>query len=148
MFGFGKGKIDIKINKYNFSPGETIEGTITLKLKKPLKAKGVKIRLVGEKKITERRGTSTAYRTINIFDFDQPLDGEKEYSTEEISYPFKITIPRNVSDQTMPEGMLGNIAKIAQAVSGASSRIKWYLKAYLDIPMGFDVSKKVQINVA
>ena len=147
MFGFGKGKIDIQLNKYDFTPGETIEGTVTLKLKKPLQSKGVKIRLYGEKKVREMRGTSTSTRYMKIYDFEQYLDREKEYPTEELKYPFKITIPRNV-EQQMPSGMLGNVAKIAQTVSGATSRIKWYIKANLDIKMGFDVSKKVQINVA
>ena len=47
----------------------------------------------------------------------------------------------------MPEGVLGGVVKAAQVMSGATSRIKWFVKANLDT-RGFDVSKKVQINVA
>ncbi len=54
MFGFGKGKIEIKIEKFNFAPGETIPGEVVMKLKKPLKAKEFNIFFIGEEKITER----------------------------------------------------------------------------------------------
>ena len=50
MFGFGKGSIEIQLEKYNFSPGETISGNVSLKVKKQEKAKAVTIRLIGEQK--------------------------------------------------------------------------------------------------
>ena len=36
MFGFGKGKIEIQLSKYNYSPGDELSGTVILKLKKPV----------------------------------------------------------------------------------------------------------------
>lgn len=163
MFGFDKGKIEIQLDKFNFSPGEVIEGTVALKLKKPVKAKELSIRIVGEQTTTQREGVSigigtnrgtqnTDSRTTTIFDFKQPLDGEKEYLAGEqpTVYPFKIKIPANVlSQQTQApqEGTLGTVLKVAQMVSGTSSRISWYLIASLDVPKAFDVSKRVQINI-
>jgi len=47
MFWFKKGKIAILLNKSTFSPGETIEGTLRIKLKKPVFANGLKVSLVG-----------------------------------------------------------------------------------------------------
>jgi hypothetical protein len=41
MFGLGSAEIELKINKTSFSPGDTIEGTVTLKVLKPTKSNGV-----------------------------------------------------------------------------------------------------------
>ena len=149
MFGFGKGKIEIQINKFNFSPGEVIEGAVTLKLKKPLNGREVSIRLIGQQETSQGYVAKSQYNIIDIFDFKQPLDGEKEYPAEQsLVYSFTIKIPENVlNQQTIPEGTLGKIANIMQVMSRTRSKISWYLIAKLDTP-GLDVSKKVQINIA
>jgi len=150
MFGFGKGKIEIQLGKYNYSPGETIEGTVALSLKKPLPGKELSIRVIGEEKIQQRYGTSRSYRTVPVFDFKQPLDREREYPAggQPLVYPFKIKLPANVeTKQQMPEGTLGTVLKAVQMFSGTRSRISWYLIARLAVK-GFDITKKVQINVA
>lgn len=160
MFGFGKGTIEIQLDKFNFSPGEVIEGTVALKLKEPVKAKELIIRIVGEQTTTQSMGLSIGTgrrthgggtRTTTLFDFKQTLDGEKEYSSGEqpLVYPLKIKIPADVlRKQASQEGTLGTVIKVAQMVSGTSSRTSWYLIASLDVPKSFDVSKKVQINIA
>ena len=149
MFGFGKGKIEIQLDKYNYSPGETIEGTVALSLKKPLPGKELSIRLIGEEKVQQGYGRNSSYRTVAVFDFKQPLDREKEYPAgQPMAYSFKIKLPADVAGrQQMPEGKLGTILKVAQVMSGTVRRINWYLIARLDVK-GFDISKKVQINVA
>lgn len=150
MFGFGKGKIEIKLDKYNYSPGETIEGTVALSLKKPLAAKELSIRLLGEQRISQGYGANRSDRTVRIFDFKQPLDGQKEYPAGERAavYPFKIKVPANIqNEQQTPEGALGVVVKAAQMFSGVESRTQWYLIARLDVK-GFDVVKRVQVNVA
>lgn len=150
MFGFGKGKIEIQLNNYNYSPGDTIEGTVVLSLKKPLIGNELSITIIGEKKVTQITGSSSMSRTIQIFNFKQPLDGQKEYPAGEqpLVYPFRIKIPANMqTQQQMPEGTLGTVLKAAQMFSGANSRVMWYLIARLDVK-GLDVTHKVQINVA
>lgn len=152
MFGFGKGKIEIQLDKFNFSPGETIEGTISLKLKKPLKGNELSVRMYGEQKSSSmgldgRRSS----RTVKIYDFKQPLDGEKEYEAGEqpLVYPFKIKIPAQILEQKKaPEGKLGTVMQAAKFLSGGATRISWYLQAQLDIPKAIDMRKKVQINLA
>jgi hypothetical protein len=154
MFGFGKGKIDLELSSYNYSAGDTIEGTATLKLNKPFKARGMKVRFYGERftsnRSTVRLGNNTQANrnTVDfVFDFTQPLDGAKEYSGES-TYKFKIKIPKNLqTDPTLP-GAGGAIVKTLQMFSNQSSRVDWYVKAFLDIPLGIDVSKTVQINIA
>ena len=163
MFGFGKGSIEIQLEKYNFSPGETINGTVVLKLKKPIEAKGLTIRFVGEQTTkTMTRGTNrrignqgqmepgfshqnTSKR--KIFDFSQPLDNAKSYSIGEQSYKFEIKIPQDLVGR-MPEGTLGNIVKAATILSGNRNMVKWFLIAELDVPWSLDVRERVQINIA
>lgn len=147
MFGFGKGKIEIQLSNFNYSPGDVIEGTIKMNINKPIKARGVKIRFYGEKEISNFDSSTKRNIESNkiIFDFTQPLDGEKEYLGES-SYNFKIKIPKDIP--SLPDGVAGTVVKSLQILSNQSSRTNWYLNAFLDIPMGFDVSKKVQINIA
>lgn len=150
MFGLGKGKIEIQLDRYNYSLGETIEGTVALSLKKPLLGNELTIRIIGEEKISQVYGTNRTYRTVKIFDFKQPLDGQKEYPAgdQPLVYPFKIKIPTEVkTKQQMPEGTLGTVLKAAQMLSGNIRRINWYLIAELNVK-GFDITKKIQINVA
>jgi hypothetical protein len=150
IFDFLKPGIDILIEKYNYSPGETIRGKVVLKLKKPTKAKQLKVGLIAERKSREirvtRGKTSTSESTRVVYKFEMPLDGEKEYLSGE--YNFEIKIPTSLAPQTLPGGMVGDIVKSLQILSGQESALYWYVIAYLDIPLGLDISKRVQINIA
>jgi len=150
MFGLGKGKIEIQITKFNFSPGETIEGNVILALDKPMNAKGVTIELTGTRKsssLNVSKGKRSS-RTDTVFSFKQPLDGEKEYPASELNYKFQIKIPNDVSTQPAFGGdIAGTLIKSAQILTGTNSRVDWYLTARLDIPWKIDVSKRLQINI-
>jgi hypothetical protein len=148
--GFWKGKIELKMKKFKFSPGDVIEGDLILTLKKSTKAREITIRLLGEEKMTERRhsgsGSSTETRTIKIFDLKIPLDGGKEYS--EGKYHFEIPIPSDLfTEGAKPDGFLGDVANVLEGLSGRRSRIEWKVIGNLDIPMGFDLSKKQNIVI-
>jgi hypothetical protein len=155
IFEFLKGKIDILIEKYNFSPGETIRGRVFLELKKPILAKELRIGLFGLKittrQITSSKGTPTTQtKTEFIYHFEMPLDKEKTYLKGD--YPFEIKIPENIlqTPQKAPKGILDILfktAEIASTIAGVSSRIEWYLEATLAIPKGFDMKKRVKINI-
>ena len=94
----------------------------------------------------QRQRRKTSYR--RIFDFKQPLDGEKEYpSGQVLRYPFKIKVPDTTNLANKPEGMMGDALQAAQFLSGASTVITWNLIAKLDCS-GLDVNKKVQVNIA
>jgi 2',3'-cyclic-nucleotide 2'-phosphodiesterase (5'-nucleotidase family) len=162
---FGKGKINIAIQRTNYAPGDIISGDVALTLKRPVKAREVNISLIGEHKTTQTTprgggtmgggGTSmsTTTKTVRIYDFKQQLDGEKEYS-EGREYRFEIKIPADIlgiGPQT-PEGALGQALKVAQTVATFTGaiprrRLQWYLLAKLDIPGGLDISKKVDITI-
>jgi hypothetical protein len=164
---FGKGKIDIAIQKSHYAPGDIISGNVVLTLKKAVKAREVSVSLIGEHKMTQTTtgvggpmggggmSMSTTTKTVRIYDFKQQLDGEKEYS-QGGEYRFEIKIPADTLSMrpqiSEVEGKLGQVLKVAQtaaAMTGALpfQRIKWYLLAKLDVPGGFDVSKKVDVAI-
>lgn len=167
MLGFGKGKISVAIQKSHYAPGDIISGNVALTLNKPVKAREVNISLIGEHQTTQTAtrvggpvtgggmSTSTATKTMRIYDFKQQLDGEKEYS-QGGEYRFEIKIPSDIMGGRPQigeaEGKLGQVLKVAQtaaAMTGAIpfQRIKWYLLAKLDIPGGLDISRKVDITI-
>jgi len=162
---FGKGKINIAIQKTHYAPGDIISGDVALTLKKPVKAREVSISLIGEHKSTQTApglggpmggggmSMSTTTKTVRIYDFKQQLDSEKEYSQGR-EYHFEMKIPADTMSMRplMPEGKLGqvlNVAQTAAAMTGAIpfQRIKWYLLAKLDIPGGLDIKKKVDVTI-
>jgi hypothetical protein len=164
---FGKGKINIAIQKSHYAPGDIVSGNVSLTLKKPVKARGVSISLIGEHKATQTAAgiggpvggggmsVSTTTRTVRIYDFKQQLDSDKEYSQDR-EYHFEIKIPADTLSMrpqvSEVEGKLGQVLKVAQTaavLTGAIpfQRIQWYLLAKLDVPGGFDVSKKVDVTI-
>ena len=152
---FGRGKIDISIQKTRYAPGDTIAGSVNLTLKNQVKARGITISLMGEyttevagkrsidgvmvrarrwqtsETIALSRQAGPTYDVghktehVRICTFNEQLDGEGEYSQSR-RYEFKIKIPTDTPD---------------------SSAVKWYLLAKLDIPRGRDVTKKVRIKI-
>ena len=163
MFGFGKGKINIALQKTHYAPGDIISGDVALTLKKPVKAREVSISLIGEQKNTrvggmtgsQSQGMSTTTKNIRIYDFKQQLDSEKEYSGGS-EYRFEIKIPADTLSMRplIPEqeGKLGQVLKVAQTAATMTGaipfqRIKWFLLAKLNIPGGLDINKKVDITI-
>jgi len=160
---FGKGRIEVAVQKTHYAPGDVVSGVVTLSLKKPIRAREASISLIGEQITTQARTTMSGGQTSmgpeqqrsRVYDFKQRLDGEKEYGPGQ-EYSFEIKIPADilgVSPQAQQlEGKLGQVLKVAQtaaAVTGRipSRRIKWYLLAKLDIPRGLDVSRKVDVTI-
>ena len=138
---FGKGRIDITLQRINYIRGDTISGTVTLTLKKPVKARGMSISLIGEGKTrvtTPQVGraqikimSTTTTCTMRFYDSKQWLDNEKEYSEGQEYYFFETKIP-------------ADILNVRPRIIGG---IRWYLLAKLNIPHGLDVTKKVRITI-
>jgi hypothetical protein len=151
MFGFGKGKIELKLEKLNYHPGETIKGTLSLELKEPVQARELRVIFAGLKRTSRTnvsfgQGASVSSRSRSDFvhRFKMQVDGEKEYLGG--SYPFEIAIPSDLL-QKGPDSGLQTAMKAIQFLGGVSSSVQWFVEASLDIPGGMDVSKKVQINL-
>ncbi|MEM5778035.1 MAG: hypothetical protein QXD43_04375 [Candidatus Aenigmatarchaeota archaeon] len=150
MFGFNKKQIDVFIEKFNFSPGEVIKGKVILNLNKPIHAKALKVGLRGEKIVDTTTITPSKVNVRHdkacIFNFEMPLEGEKDFLKGE--YDFEIKVPTNLSQNIqLPSGVIGDFLKSLYTLANAGARFEWYIIAYLDIPMGIDVSKKVQVNI-
>ena len=149
VLGFGEVKVDLQLKGFNYKPGDTIEGTVSVLLKKPKKAKGVFVTLFAEK--TESgMGRSTTYMQ-HAFELKEMLDGEKEYpaGANPLVYPFKIKIPANILDsQKKPEGKVGTVLQAAQFLSGTMVQMKWFVEGKLDVPLALGMGKKVQINLS
>jgi len=148
---FGKEKITMTLEKYNFAPGDSIKGTVTLSLKKPIKARKMEVSFLGTRKerCRDSRGRQT-YRTTEVFDFTMPLGPEKDYQNE--TFNFEIKIPNDVLQQTRPpatpelDGTLGKVVAVGAALSGSRYYpVEWMVRAQLDIPMKFDVKKTQKI---
>ncbi len=142
-----KGQIEIILDKYQYSLGETINGKVKLIIKKPLISKELKISLIGQQKVKSRRmnmnqRTSTnEYKNVEIFNFTMPLHKQKEYSIGEQEIDFQIKIPDNANSQEPQTlGFFG--------FSRRNFPIKWHLSADLEVPGINPYSKKVQINIA
>ena len=137
MFGYLKGKIDLQLEKANLAEGETARGTVRLKLKKPLQARGVYVELLR----VRRKNKGTDYFVVN----KKEIAKAGTYSGETFSFDFKI--PSNLIAK-LPEGTLGTIIKSAAVLLRTSiSNSKWYIVARLDMK-GFDVKKKVRIYLS
>ena len=162
MFNFlSRGDLEIVLDKYQYTFGDTIKGKITLKLKKPTQANKISIELCGTKtttvynygpnvQLSERENTNIQ----TIYDFTLPLDGAKEYT--EAEYPFEIKTPTTnpdiqVNASANATGTLGQIAQtfatFENMTGKMNSKVTWYLEAQLDISGAIDMRKKVQISV-
>ncbi len=143
---FGKGEINIAIQKTNYAPGDTISGDVTLLLKKPVEVSEPSISLIGEQWVTSRekqsgwgiggysRSSSTQTKRERVYEFKQELDSEKECRHGR-RYHFEIKIPTDI------------LGERPQTPRAFSFPVKWYLLARLDIPGGLDISKKVDITI-
>ena len=146
---FGPPKISLKLEKYNFTPGEIAKGTVNLNLKKPAYARKLLISLIGVRKV--RRGNSWNWQTI--YDFDMPISGEKDYQNEQV--PFELKIPPDILDprtsqqaiQNSLEEKLGTAGKFISAVSVGTGKTEWKIRAQLDIPKKLDVKTTQDIQL-
>jgi hypothetical protein len=148
---FGKEKITLTLQKYDYKPGDKIKGTVKLNLKKPTKARKLEVSFIGTKTdkqtgmgIGPTASSTSQTRTIKVYDFTVPLDGEKDYREEE--YPFEIKIPEDIhqTDQKL-DGKVGTAVAALKTISGVYSRTDWYVRAQLDVPMSLDVKKSQKI---
>lgn len=146
-----KGTIELHLKKYNFNPGDEIEGTVRIKLKKPRPGKELTVSFIGQKidryvttsgviGSSSRKGADSDKKVQTIYSFKLPLAGEQEYHNNE--YNFSILIPQDILDfreksgPEMSEGMkttMTAFTTIAGGTTHTDSKLKWMIKARLDI---------------
>lgn len=69
IFGFGDGKMELQLTNVNVAPGDTLEGTASLTMKKDVMGKEVVAILSGENgdRTNHSQGCSLHETTSNIF---------------------------------------------------------------------------------
>ncbi len=161
---FKKDQIDIKLEKYTYTPGETIKGSVGLKLKRPLQAKKLMVALIGQRIVHQgsiavgpvrvgNQGQQTQVYTI--YHFEIPLDEEAVYYHE--FYPFEIQIPSDIlqsaqqnfnSTLTGLGKTLSDIAQVMNQLSLSDSRVEWSVEAKLQVPLKIDIvnSQKIVLS--
>lgn len=161
---FSKGSIRIELKKYNFNPGENIEGKLRVSLKKPMKGKGLRVGLYGKRidrymttdgivGSSSKKSVGTSTRSDIFYKFEQPVSGSQEYHNNE--FDFSLFIAPDILEKAeqkenkMVEGMQDTVNAL-KVVTGGTTRtdtqVKWVVKAILDLP-GFDVSKGQDITL-
>jgi len=160
-FGIGAGKMDMKLNSQVVNHGDTIQGKLTLRMKKPVKAKSLSVTLKCYELITTMKldeGQIDMDQGIRIlWHFTQELGGTDEYSSGE--YPFTVMVPQDIDKGRDPmASMDGKAGQAVQAAAflmsaagmgpGARARnYKWRVTGRLDIPWGKDVTKGLDVQV-
>jgi len=134
IFGFGDGKMELQLTNVNVAPGDTLEGTASLIMKKDVMGKEVVAILSAEKTVTERttpKGAAST-RQLLIYSKSQTLDTEKLYTTANSPYQYKFAF---VIPETSP--------------SGGGSIVRWYVAVELkhEAALKFPVAKKQEINI-
>lgn len=161
-FSFFKRKqIQLTLEKYAYSPGEIIKGSVGLKLKKPVQARKLTVALIGLR-IVRTTGMAVGPMRVGrqqpqtqvytIYNFEIPLDGENTYFNE--MYPFEIKIPSDIlqsAQQNLPSplsglgGAIAEFAKTMEQLTLDNSRVEWSVEAKLDVPLKIDVCSSQKI---
>lgn len=144
VLGIGEGSIDIIVAGTSFRRGETISGRVVLRLGQPKKARGLRLALIGEREVHrhDSRGRSVRHTEV-VYSSPLRLGEEKEYPAGESSYDFSITVP----DGVPPSGVINlSLGDLNLRIGGASG-VDWRLESSLDVPMAFDINRKLPIRI-
>jgi hypothetical protein len=151
---FRKNKLTLKLNKFSYSPGEIIEGSFTIDLKKYYEVRKIQASLIGRRRERYTNGEGKIdYHFVNVFDFTIPLASEGNYQYQQ--FHFKIKIPSTILEQCDkpsdidPDTTLGKIQGIARAmnISGIYP-VEWLVQAHMDIPMKIDLKEEQEIIIS
>lgn len=144
MLGIGDGEIEIVLDRKEYSPGETIRGKLLFRLESPVRARGVKLALFGERKEMHKHYTGKYASShpvfVRVFHEKQVIKPRKSFKDgDEVQFAFKL-----------PSGALFDVKKrgvLADIFASLEPKTEWYISATLDIPLAFDISSKTRVNV-
>lgn len=139
------------LEKTTYEPREVIRGQVVLKLKKPIRARGLYVSLMGRKLVPDRdfdlvrEPLDLDLKWENICEKTITLGGEGVYS--EVRYNFELPVPYTAAEHALPPS--GRISRSLENIGlglGEERDIKWCMLARLDIPKAIDVSAKQEIQ--
>jgi len=151
---FRKNKLDLKIERYNYKPGEIVKGSFYIDLKKTYEVRKIQVSLIGRRKerYTDAEG-ETQYHFVNVYEFPLPIAPEGKYQYQQ--FHFEIKIPDTILEQCdqpidyNPDTTLGKIAEFSRAMStNRTYPVEWLIEAQLDIPMRIDMTKSHKIIIS
>ena len=168
---FGPEKITLTLEKYDYEPGEIIQGKLSLELKKPKRAKALKVAFVGEKWLDERNQGRRYTNKYPLLRNEIQIDGENEYQRN--IYNFELKVPEDVLDKSKNWGedgvaFIGNktvqmgertaalqkkAKKLAMLMTGTTEEAPmgaydiWYIEAKLEVPFAKDLSNTVEVKL-
>ena len=140
----GDGEIQIVLDRKEYSPSDTIKGKLLFRLESPVKARGVKLALFGERKEMHKHYTGKYASShpvfVRVFHEKQVLSSKKSFKNgDEVQFSFKL-----------PGGALFDVKKrgvLADIFASLEPKTNWYIVATLDLPLAFDISSKTRVNV-
>jgi len=146
IFGLGDGKMDLQLKNLNVSPGDTLEGTASLTMKKDIEGKEVVAILYAEEKVTEHEGKGTSTRNITLYSKSEILDTEKLYTTANSPYQYKFAF---VIPQAGASSAHSTSISVGTSNLFRSGIVRWYVKAELkhEAALKFPVAKTQEINI-
>ena len=135
VLGIGEGKIELTLDKTAYSPEETIKGKLNISLNQPTSARQLVVEFFGEVRV--RSGKNSHIERVN--ETKKTISGDKNYANGE-TYDFELVVPSDV----LPKKQGGVIVSLMNFFNPIPT---FYVNAYLDMPMKFDMSKKVAIQI-
>jgi len=146
-------KIQISLNKTTFSPGEIIIGNLSLKFIQPIKARSLKIIFLVEKRVAQPSRDGPKEQGYEMYRSEKILSGEKEYSVE--NYNFQFQIPQDIKTKLLNWKESEYFVKTQKIIEslGLQSFVrlqaydKFFIEAKLDMPLGLDISKRLDIQI-
>lgn len=155
-------KIDLVLEKQQFSANDKITGRVVLFLDEPTKAKKLSVNLIVTEKIKKMAIPTLGTNTLSVgnsasntrsYSFDLQLAGEKEYINGE-EYPFEMSIPAEALPRSLQAvtgsmgGFLGGAIGILSQLSPLGQTTYLYkIEARLDVPWGLDVTASADITI-
>ncbi len=131
-----KGSIEINIPKASFTRGETIQGTVLLKIRSPVEARGAKISF----QCLEEYSSGKHRRTITLYQDEKELSSKSVFNHDE-QFSFQFTVPPEVG-MKKDSGFFNAAIDFLQR-----KRVYWVIFAKLDLPMSLDISQKKFLNI-
>lgn len=141
-------QLNLTTNNVTFLPGDTIQGSLRVVVAKAVETTAVRIKVSALEKasVRVRRGKQTATYRSETLHFEQSIvafgstkaSGRKGGATLQpgtYDYPFQVTLPT-----TLPPSY-------AVATGNGGSTLEYRIKAYADIPFGFDAEEVYPFHV-
>jgi hypothetical protein len=130
VFGLGEGEIEITLGPSTFTPRETLNGKVKLRLPKAVAARAVSIEFYGE--------VLQGDKAARVFRSSQSLGGERTYKDGE-TFKFALPIPDSASPPEA-QGTFGSVRDLFIAKPR-----NWYIEAKMDIPMSPDINTRISV---